>query len=54
VEYRARENNAEQTAPEVPQRLNKKKEQAERLRRYRSKDPALDAIAEALDLEVIE
>ena len=30
VEYRARENNAEQTAPEVPQRLNKKKEQEER------------------------
>ena len=54
VEYRARENNAEPMAPEVPQRLNKKKEQEERLRRYRSKDPALDAIAEALDLEVIE
>jgi len=54
VEYRARENDAERTVPEAPQRLNKVEEQEERLRRYRGNDPALDAIAKALDLEVIE
>ncbi len=54
VEYRARENDEEQTANEAPQRLNKVEEQEERLSRYRSNDPALDVIAEALDLEVIE
>jgi len=37
-----------------PRRLDRNAEQQERLRQYREKDPALDAIAEALDLEVIE
>ncbi|UCD23494.1 MAG: DNA polymerase III subunit gamma/tau [Gemmatimonadota bacterium] len=54
VEYRPREAEAGQATAEVPQRLNKKEEQEERLRRYRGKDPALDAMAEVLDLEVIE
>jgi len=38
----------------APQRLNQEQERQERLRRYRGKDPALDVIADALDLEVIE
>ncbi len=37
-----------------PRRLDRSAEQQERLKRYREKDPSLDAIAEALDLEVIE
>jgi hypothetical protein len=37
-----------------PRRLDRSAEQQERLKQYREKDPALDAIAEALDLEVIE
>jgi hypothetical protein len=38
----------------APQRLNEEQEREERRRRYRDKDPALDVIADALDLEVIE
>ncbi len=37
-----------------PRRLDRGAEQQERLKQYRDRDPALDAIAEALDLEVIE
>jgi hypothetical protein len=44
----------ENSGSETPQRLNQEQDREERLRRYRSKDPALDAMAEALDLEVIE
>jgi len=35
-------------------RLDRSAERQERLRQYRDKDSSLDAIAEALDLEVIE
>jgi DNA polymerase-3 subunit gamma/tau len=54
VEYRPQDGDASTESSDPPQRLNRDSEQAERLRRYRQKDPALDAIAEALDLEVIE
>ncbi len=37
-----------------PRRLNEEADREERLRLYRSKDPALDAAAEALDLELLE
>ena len=54
VEYRPKDGDASPESTDPPQRLNHDSEQAERLRNYRQKDPALDAIAEALDLEVIE
>jgi DNA polymerase-3 subunit gamma/tau len=55
VKFRPQEGEigSEPTADQ-PQRLNRDSEQAERLDRYRQRDPSLDAIAEALDLEVIE
>jgi DNA polymerase-3 subunit gamma/tau len=37
-----------------PRRLNRDLEREERLQRYRSKDAALDAAAEALDLELLD
>ncbi len=46
-----------QQPPEEPAgkgRLNKAKDREERLRSYRAQDKALDAAADALDLEVIE
>ncbi len=54
IEYQAQSGSSLPEAAEPPQRLNRDREQAERLRLYRQKDPSLDAIAEALDLEVIE
>jgi hypothetical protein len=53
VEYRP-QNNSPAVAADAPQRLNRERDQEEQLRRYRDRDPALDAIANALDLEVIE
>jgi DNA polymerase-3 subunit gamma/tau len=53
VQYRPQDGDTSMES-DPPQRLNRESEQAERLRRYRQKDPTLDAIAEALDLEVIE
>jgi DNA polymerase-3 subunit gamma/tau len=53
VEYRP-QNDSPAVVTDAPQRLNREREQEERLRRYRDRDPALDAIADALDLEVIE
>jgi len=38
----------------APRRLDRNAEQQERLRHHRERNPALDAIADALDLEVIE
>lgn len=35
-------------------RLDEKSDRAERLRRYRAKDPTLDAMADALDLELLD
>ena len=37
-----------------PQRLDRDADRQERLRHYRGKDPALDAVADALDLELLE
>jgi DNA polymerase-3 subunit gamma/tau len=37
-----------------PRRLDRSGDQEERLRAWRARDPALDAVAEALDLEVLE
>ena len=37
-----------------PRRLNRDVEREERLQHYRAKDPALDAVADALDLELLE
>ena len=37
-----------------PRRLNEDRDREERLRVYRSKDPALDAAVDALDLELLE
>jgi DNA polymerase-3 subunit gamma/tau len=41
-------------APPEPRRLDERTDRAERLRRYRAKDPALDAMADALDLELLD
>ncbi len=43
-----------EAADQGPMRLNDQTDRAERLRVYRSKDPALDAAADALDLELLE
>jgi hypothetical protein len=53
VQYRA-EGKAGNAKVELPRRLDRDAEQQERLRLQREQNPALDAIAEALDLEVIE
>lgn len=42
------------SSAEGPRRLNRDAEREERLKRYRAKDPSLDAAAEALDLELLE
>ena len=54
VEYRRPMEESGGAVPDPPRRLDRGTDREERLRRYRKKDPALDAIAEALDLEVIE
>ena len=41
-------------APAEPKRMDRSQDREERLRAYRSKDAALDAMAEALDLELLE
>ncbi|UCG86949.1 MAG: DNA polymerase III subunit gamma/tau [Gemmatimonadota bacterium] len=53
IEYRSR-SDAAPAGNDTPLRLNQEQERQERMRRYRDQDPALDAIADALDLEVIE
>jgi hypothetical protein len=40
--------------PAEPQRLDRDTDREARLRHYRQKDPALDAVADALDLELLE
>ena len=40
--------------PAEPKRMDRSRDREERLRAYRSKDAALDAMAEALDLELLE
>ena len=41
-------------AGEAPKRLNRDAERQERLKHYRGKDAALDAAADALDLELLD
>jgi hypothetical protein len=48
---------AEETAAAVsarPRRMSESSLKAERLREFRSKDPALDTAADALDLEIVD
>jgi len=54
VVVRARSRPQESAAEQEPRRLNADREREERLRRYRAKDPGLDAAVEALDLELLE
>ncbi len=42
------------TAPGKPRRMSESSLRAERLREFRSKDPALDTAADALDLEIVD
>jgi DNA polymerase-3 subunit gamma/tau len=42
------------TAPAKPRRMSESSLKAERLREFRSKDPALDTAADALDLEIVD
>ncbi|HET6795909.1 MAG TPA: DNA polymerase III subunit gamma/tau [Gemmatimonadales bacterium] len=45
----------EPTAPEArPQRMSESSVKAERLKEFRSRDPALDTAADALDLEIVD
>jgi DNA polymerase III subunit gamma/tau len=41
-------------SPSKPQRMSESNLNAERLREFRSKDPALDTAADALDLEIVD
>jgi hypothetical protein len=40
--------------PAKPRRMSDSSLKAERLREFRSKDPALDTAADALDLEIVD
>jgi hypothetical protein len=40
--------------PNKPRRMSESSLKAERLREFRSKDPALDTAADALDLEIVD
>jgi hypothetical protein len=42
------------TQPARPRRMSDSSLKAERLREFRSKDPALDTAADALDLEIVD
>ena len=42
------------TVAEQPRRLSRQTDRDERLKQYRAKDPTLDAVAEAFDLELLE
>jgi hypothetical protein len=41
-------------SPSKPRRMSDSSLKAERLREFRSKDPALDTAADALDLEIVD
>ena len=43
-----------EAAPSKPRRMSESSLNAERLREFRSKDPALDTAADALDLEIVD
>ena len=52
--FRASESVAAPREASEPRRLDEEGDREERLKLYRSKDPALDAAADALDLELLE
>jgi hypothetical protein len=54
VAYQSVTQDGEAPRPPEAQRLNRDSDRDERLRVYRGKDPALDAVADALDLELLE
>lgn len=54
VVYQSASRAGEAPGPPETQRLNRDSARDERLRVYREKDPALDAVADALDLELLE
>jgi DNA polymerase-3 subunit gamma/tau len=54
VAYRPAAATVEAPPPEEPRRLDRDGDREERLKQYRSKDAALDAVADALDLELLE
>jgi hypothetical protein len=43
-----------EASPSKPRRMSESNLNAERLREFRSKDPALDTAADALDLEIVD
>jgi hypothetical protein len=45
---------AQETSTSKPRRMSESSLKAERLREFRSKDPALDTAADALDLEIVD
>jgi hypothetical protein len=45
---------AQEASPSQPRRMSESSLKAERLREFRSKDPALDTAADALDLEIVD
>ena len=45
---------AQEASPSRPRRMSESSLNAERLREFRSKDPALDTAADALDLEIVD
>jgi hypothetical protein len=45
---------ADLPGPEGPKRMSEASIRADRLKRLRAKDPALDAAVDALDLEIVE
>ena len=54
VAYQSAPKADEVPPPTEPQRLDRDTDREARLRHYRQKDPALDAVADALDLELLE
>ena len=44
----------QEASPSKPRRMSESSLNAERLREFRSKDPALDTAADALDLEIVD
>jgi len=54
LQYKARPADSPEPLVPPPSRLDRDADQEEQLKRHRQADPGLDAIAEALDLEVIE
>jgi len=54
VAYRSASQPAATPSPAEPKRLDREGDREERLRQYRAKDGSLDAVADALDLELLD